>query len=388
MLCYYVGNDKRIEKIFKKIDRRDCSYNYNIFENVLDVDRIYYDRYKEKVIDKNDEAVIIFTSGTTGKSKEVVLSHRNLVLNMLSIGEKIWLRGDSILILPLSHAFGLTSQLLLNIYYGQALYISNGIGEYLNEIQYVNPDNLFIVPIIIEYLYHELYKNLEDKKELSELMGNRIRYIVLGGAAVEKKYIEAFVENGVDVLVGYGTTECSPVISVNTQWNNKIGSVGELLNCNKIKIENPNNNGIGEILVKGSNVMLGYYKDNLETDKSMQDGYYKTGALGKYEKGHLYITGRNKNMILFSNGNNVYPEEIENIIKIENSYISEIIVYAEENKIVAEIYCKQHIEKRIIQNDIEKINKKLPNYKRINNIKIRKKCFDRTHSGKVIRNKN
>lgn len=229
--------------------------------------------------------------------------------------------------------------------------------------------------------------------------GGRLRTIVCGGAYLRPELVKNYREIGINVINGYGITECSPLISVNIGENLKDDSVGKIVQYNKVKINNPDKNGIGEILVKGDNVMLGYYKDNESTKNSLKDGWFNTGDLGYVDEyNNLFITGRKKNLIVLSNGKNVHPEELESYVIEVMKYVKEVVVYTSKNvgggdMIVASIfldneflqqYSDEEIRK-IVDRDLAVVNSNLPGFKKIHHMFIRENEFEKTTSQKIIR---
>lgn len=231
------------------------------------------------------------------------------------------------------------------------------------------------------------------KNILSELGGN-LNLIITGGANLQIKQAEFFERIGITVLNGYGITECSPLISINPIAKIKNESVGIPLSYCRVKIEKRDNEKFGEILVNGTNVMKGYFQDDVATKKAIEDGWYKTGDLGYIDdEGYIYITGRIKNVIILSNGKNVYPEEIEQLL-ITSKYIEEVVVKEKDDKIVAEIYPEySELQEKplesiieIIEREVDMFNKeKLPSFERINQIICRTDPFEKTSVGKIKR---
>lgn len=408
--------DETIRKIEKDISSQYVGLilKYNTNEEVY-IENKYKSKMDISKIDKNDIATIIYTSGTTGFSKGVILSHYNLISDMISFCRLIEYGKSSILCLPLHHTFGLVIILFSSIYYGQSLYISEGINYLFDEISYVQPSNLGLVPMLIEILCEEVKKSLyEDninylskdisaiqrlflkpfkqifKNRISEntnkVFGHNLQFIISGGAPLHYNS-SIFLQNlEIEVINGYGTTECSPCISVNRAGANVFGSVGQILPCNEVLIDNSNNinSSEGEILVKGTNVMKGYFNDTINTEKAISKGYYRTGDIGKIENGVLYITGRCKNMILLKNGLNVFPEEIESIIK-KIDYVNNVLVYAESDQIVADVFIEDISKRSLINDEVRRINNNLPQYKQIKKILIRENEFLITSTGKIKR---
>ena len=215
-------------------------------------------------------------------------------------------------------------------------------------------------------------------KSVLDQLGGNLDLLVAGGAPISDVYTKGFADLGITVINGYGITECSPVVSVNRQSKVVLGSVGPVCNCCEVKIKD------GEILVKGENVMLGYFQDEEATKEAFDDGWFKTGDLGYMDGEYLYITGRKKNLIILSNGKNVSPEELEDIITTKTT-ANEVIVYQDGDMIAAEIYAE---EKEGIQEAINEINKTLPSYKQIHKVSFRDTEFEKTTTKKIKRKYN
>ena len=221
-------------------------------------------------------------------------------------------------------------------------------------------------------------------KSIISAFGGNLEYILCGGAPLDEKYIFEFRSWGIEILNAYGVTECSPGVAVNRNFHHKDGSVGlPIPNC-QVKISES-----GEIVVKGDNVMIGYFKDESATVEAIKDGWYYTGDLGRIDdEGFLYITGRKKNLIILSNGENVSPEELELLISRDNG-VSEVVIYAENNLIVAEIFPTDNYlnNKEYFDKAISEINRTLPPYKRINSIRLREVEFEKNTTKKILRYK-
>ena len=225
-------------------------------------------------------------------------------------------------------------------------------------------------------------------KEIHDSFGGKLEVIICGGAPLDEDVERGFYDLGIQVINGYGITECSPVVAVNRPHDFRFGSVGKVLPCNKVRIIDPDKDGIGEVLVKGSNVMKGYYKDPEATAEAFEDEWFRTGDFGKIDKdGFLFITGRKKNLIVLSNGENVSPEEIENKL-IKLPYVKEVAVYEEDREIVGEFYLDEDAfseARKMLENDVDFYNRSVPNYKNIGKIKVRTIPFEKTTTMKIKR---
>ena len=334
-------------------------------------------------------ATIMFTSGTTGKSKGVMLSHRNLAENATCLDMKIEPGTVIMSVLPIHHAYCLSMDILKALSLGSVICINDSLMRVAKNIKLFEPNMILMVPLMIE----TLAKKLEDAAWMpapivkAKVFGKQFHTICSGGAYLNTAYIDTFKKYGITILQGYGMTECSPVISTNLSWNNKEGSVGKLLpNCEAKTVNE-------ELWVKGSSVMQGYYHMPQETAETLEDGWLKTGDLGYVdEDGFVFLTGRKKNLIITPNGENISPEEIENKLG-ENRLVQEVLVRDSEGVIEAEIYPDYEYasKKKIkdIQGELQKVidayNKNVPTYKRVFKLKIREVEFEKNTTKKIKR---
>lgn len=388
-------------------------------------DNSYYN-YK---LDPDKLASIVFTSGTTGKGKGVMLTQTNIVSDMTQGMYNFKITDKTLNVLPPHHTFGSTVNFVGHYAQGAEVYISNGLKYILTELKEQQPTHLILVPLFVETFYKRIWATAEkqgkDKmlralikvsngmrkvgidarrklfSSVTSAFGGKLEMIICGGAALNQDIIDTFEGIGITVLNGYGITECSPLISCNRNEYRKKGSVGVPIIGEQVKIKDPDENGEGEICVKGPNVMIGYYKNPEATAAAFdEEGYFKTGDYGKLdEEGWIYITGRLKNLIILSNGKNVYPEEIET--EISRIYgVNEVIVYeglnadgSSKDCIVAEIYpdfdaLKSHgIEdaQKYFKENVQKINQNSAPYKKVSIVKIRNEEFEKNTSKKIVR---
>ena len=388
-------------------------------------DNSYYD-YK---IDVNKLASIVFTSGTTGKGKGVMLSQANIGLDMTLGMYNFDITRKTLHVLPPHHTFGSTVNYVGHLSQGCEVYISSGIKHVSDEIKEQQPTHLILVPAFLEVMNRKIWATArKDGKEgllkamikvsnflrkfgvdvrrklfasVLSAFGGKLELIICGGAKLDEEIIRNFDALGITILNGYGITECAPLISANRNKYQKPGSVGTpILSC-RVKIDNPDENGEGEICVKGPNVMLGYYNNPEATAEVFdKDGFFHTGDYGKLdEEGWIYITGRKKNLIILSNGKNVYPEEIEaDLQKVEG--VSEVVVYAGESRvqkdkitIVAEIFPDADLlahmgvnnAQEYFENQVKALNAKMPPYKAVKCVKLRDAEFQKNTSRKITR---
>ena len=391
-------------------------------------DRSYFD-YE---IDTDRLASIVFTSGTTGKGKGVMLSTRNIVSDMTQGMYNFDITPKTLMLLPPHHTFGSTVNIVGHYSQGSELYLTSGIKYLMREMQEQKPRHLIFVPLFVETLYRRIWAQAEKSGEAATLrkgiklsnglrkagidmrrkifkkvldnFGGNLEMIICGGAALNQDIIDFFDAIGITILNGYGITEAAPLISCNRNEWQKNGSVGTPIIGEEVKIADPDENGEGEICVKGPNVMLGYYKDPEATAAVFdKDGFFHTGDYGRLDSdGWIYITGRLKNLIIFSNGKNVYPEEIENELSRIRGVL-EVVVYAGESKSnpqkevsVAEIYPDYEQLKadgidtdEKIQNyfneNVKAANGRMAPYKKVGLVKIRKTEFIKNTSRKITR---
>ncbi|MGN0496859.1 MAG: AMP-binding protein [Lachnospiraceae bacterium] len=340
----------------------------------------------------DDLATIMFTSGTTGKSKGVMLSHRNLAENATCLDMKIEAGTVIMSVLPIHHAYCLSMDILKGISIGCVICINDSLMRVAKNIKLFEPNMILMVPLMIE----TLAKKLEDASLLpagivkAQVFGKQFHTICSGGAYMKPAYIDIFKKYGITILQGYGMTECSPVISTNLPWDSKVGSVGKLMpNCEAKTVDD-------ELWVKGSSVMQGYYHMPEETAETLEDGWLKTGDLGYVdEDGFVFLTGRKKNLIITPNGENVSPEEIENKLS-ENRIVQEVLVRDSDGVIEAEIFPDyEYASKKKVKDMqstlweiIDAYNKNAPLYKRIVKLNIREVEFEKNTTKKIKRQYN
>ncbi|MDO5417534.1 MAG: AMP-binding protein [Lachnospiraceae bacterium] len=344
----------------------------------------------ETELDPDQLCTILFTSGTTGKSKGVMLSHRNLADNATALDLKIPSGTVTLSLLPINHVYCLTMDIIKGIYIGVISCINDSIMRVARNMKLFQPELVLMVPLVIESIYKKLRDadpNIPKELIAKEVFGGRLHTICSGGAYLDPDYFDRFKEYGITILQGYGMTECSPVISTNLPWDNRKGSVGKLMPNLEAKIMED------EICVKGSSVMMGYYKMPKETEETLVDGWLKTGDLGYLDDdNYVYITGRKKNLIILANGENVSPEELENELS-RSDLVKEILVREKERVIEAEIFPDyEYVEKHGItdvraelQKLIDEFNKDMPVYKRIYSLIVRETEFEKTSAKKIKR---
>ena len=386
------------------------------------------DAYQNAPVDTMGMALLVFTSGTTGKGKGVMLSQNNVLSDLSDIIPYMDFSNKTVGVLPPHHTYGSSVMLIGHAMIGSEIYISSGLRYVQKELKEQKPGHLCLVPLYLETFYRKIQANIKEKgktklvanmikvsnalrkvgidlrrkffAEIRAAFGGEVKMIISGGAPINPEILFFFEAIGIGTLNGYGITECAPIIAVNRSRRVVPGSVGPVIDIDTVRIDDPNEDGEGEILVTGPNVMLGYYKDEAATRDAMtEDGYFRTGDYGKLVGDVLYITGRKKNLIILSNGKNVYPEEIENEL-IAVPGVLDIIVYEgqsrrgmEHNAIVAEIYPDQdYITKNNItdveahlKSYIDDYNRSAVPYKKIGVLKVRTEEFPKNTLRKIMR---
>ena len=390
-------------------------------------------RFLDAEINPDVMGIMLFTSGTTAMSKAVMLSHDNIVSNLFDITSVIKLVPEDRMLsfLPLHHTFESTVGFLYPISCGCAIVFCDGIRHIGDNIKEFDITAMISVPALFEGMYRKVKKGIEKKgkwqkvekgvkisnflrkfgidlrqklfKEVHEAVGTKLRLFVAGGAALDPEYEKGFLDLGFTIYQGYGLTETSPVVAAEDDKFQRLGSIGKAFPSLDVKIEDPNEEGIGELLVKGPTVMLGYYNNEEATKETVEpDGWLHTGDLAKIDKdGYIFITGRKKFVIVLKNGKNIYPEELEALVnKIEG--VKESFVYGKPEDdgdfkicakivydidLVREIYNVNSEEetKEAIWNEVKKINKQMPAYKYIREIIVTDKDLIKTTTQKIKR---
>lgn len=396
--------------------------------------------FEKAEINPDDPLILLFTSGTTAFSKGVMLSHRNICAVITGVSATVKVRPtDSVLsILPLHHTYECTLGFLTIIYSGASIAFSEGLKHISRNLKEYKPTFLVTVPLLLENVYKKVWGQAKKQKgmklkliigqiisgflynvlgidirrklfkQIHDNVGGNLQTFITGAAAVDPKISKGFRKWGFLVLQGYGLTECSPLVTGNRDRYFRDGSAGLAIPGVEVKIDKPDRNGIGEVLVKGSNVMLGYYNNPDATDNVIVDGWFHTGDLGRINrKGFLYITGRCKNVIVTKNGKNIFPEELEAYIK-DSPFVAECVVYGKLDELSGETLVMANIfpnleaisEKfknavnsintedisNLLRDVIRNVNRKIPLYKHIRDIIIRDSEFEKTTSRKIKRN--
>ena len=420
-------------------DEKHGLYSWNVLREkgmklVEDGDRSFLDAR----IRNTDLAVIIFTSGTTGVAKGVMLSHKNLCCDMMFSNPYMLVKPSDIFfsVLPIHHTYECTCSMIEGIYRGSSLAFCRGLKYITKDMQAVQPTFLLAVPLIFEKFYNQINKALvkegKDKlikflfsvnkvtskiginvagsaaKKITAQFGGRIRMFIAGGAKVDPKVLEFFRNLGIMTLQGYGLTETSPMVALNPgDWRYmKNDSAGKVLQHTDYKIDNPDEEGNGEICFRGQQVMLGYYNNQEATDACMEGDWFHTGDLGHIDSdGYVYITGRKKNVIIAANGKNVFPEELEEKL-MRSKLIEECMVWADESgnetgqkgiyvtlrvdkenitELLGDKANDENAIRELIDKEIDKLNKELPDWKSIKHFRIKASDFVKTTGMKIKR---
>lgn len=442
-----IGDEKYIKSIIDNQNKLNddvifININNNTIDNALTFNKLISEGSKKLEdgdtsfmdikINPDDMHILLFTSGTTGNAKGICLSHKNVCSNVMSVAQivKVDKTTTVLSILPVHHTYECTLGHILPLYGGGTITYCDGL-RYINKnINEYKPSFVICVPLLLENVHKKIVKTLQNslpkkyfntdkhfmdampvflrfivKKKIKRSLGGNIKTFIVGAAAINPNIIEAFYKFGFKALQGYGLTECSPLVAGNNDIFYKADSVGLPIPNVEYKINNPDSQGNGEIIVKGPNVMLGYYNDPEATDNVFKKGWFYTGDLGYIDNdGFLYITGRCKSVIVTQNGKNIYPEEIEYYLN-EDPIVEECIVLGvnyendRETYVTAKILPNQDALKELLNRDkisdddinkaiknlISDINKKLPNYKHIKNFKIVKEPLEKTTTQKIKR---
>jgi len=365
--------------------------------------------------------LLVYTSGTTGASKGVMLSEHNLVSSVYYGLMVSTIYDTGLSLLPYHHTYEAVSDILVSFHHHSTLCINESLTAMIKNLVIYKPSYVYVVPAIAESIYKRIMRNIRkqgmeeqfkqmieksnelraqgiDKRReyfsfIHETFGGKLRKIVCGGAPIRPEVAKFFDDIGLDLINGYGITECSPLVCANHDMYNDFRTVGIRLPCVDWRINEPNEEGIGEICVKGDIVMIGYYKQPELTAEVLKDGWFFTGDYGYInEKDQLVISGRKKNIIVLNNGKNVYPEEIEGYIQ-DIDYVNEVVVSGEkdadgnESSLTAEVFLDENTRKTPAEvlKSIKKACIELPIYKQISNVVIRDKEFPKTSSNKIKR---
>jgi len=420
-------------KYFIGIDREEDEGKFLSYKKFKEMGKKLYlegdRRYDALESDLDKLKVLVYTSGTTGNAKGVMLSERNIVSNCYYGLQVATIISRCLSVLPMHHTYEGVIALMASLHVHTTICICSSLKAIVKDLPYYKPDYIFLVPAFLELFYKKIWSNIEKQgktgliktmlkvtkalrkvgidlrrvvfKQIHEVFGGNLREIVCGGAPIRPEIAQFFTDIGIDVINGYGITECSPLVSVNRpDFMNDPTTVGFVLPNLEIKFENVLEDGQGEICVKGGSVMLGYYKQPELTAEVLKDGWFNTGDYGMFnDKNQLMITGRKKNLIVLRNGKNIFPEELEDII-LSIPYVMEAIVYSIkdddglEDALGCQVFLSEETVKEMnIENPKEQITKdiaekfaELPAYKHISEVIVRDHEFVKTTTNKIKRN--
>ena len=420
-------------KYFVGLDREEDEGEFLSYDKLLEKGKKLYEdgnrEYEKLASDPHELKMLVYTSGTTGNSKGVMLSEHNLKSGIYYGLQSSMVLDSCLSVLPYHHTYEAVPGILVAIHHRATLCINDKLTNVLKNLNTFKPEYIYLVPAFAELFYKKIWATLKEKKidgifkvliavsnglrkvgidlrrklfkSVIDNFGGNLREIVCGGAPIRAEVGKFFEDIGIILFNGYGITECSPLVSVNRIECNDPSTVGMILPCLEIKLEDVDPDGIGEICVKGDVVMLGYYKQpELTKEVLSEDGWFKTGDFGYINKaGLLVITGRKKNLIVLSNGKNIYPEEIEEYIQ-GIDYVKEVVVYSVkdengiEDALCAEIFPDWESEaiktcddvQSMVRKDVSEATSILPAYKKIAKIKIREEAFVKNSSNKIKRN--
>ncbi|MEW6510304.1 MAG: AMP-binding protein [Bacteroidota bacterium] len=390
------------------------------------------------VVDPGDVAEIIYTSGSLGRAKGVMLSQANLVANLMAMVKMMAIKPEDrfLCVLPIHHTYACTCGFLCPMYTGASVHFAQSLKTIVDDLQRVHATMLLSVPLMYDKMFKRVYKSINEKKltslligplikagtvaerfgwksfrrqvfkEIHERFGGSIRCFITGGAAQDPLVAKGLQEFGFTFVQGYGLTETSPILTLNQIGNAKDDSAGQALPGVTLRINNPDHNGVGEIWARGANIMLGYYKNEQATRETFEDGWFKTGDLGSIdEEGFLHIAGRKKNVIISKSGENVYPEELEDLLN-RSPFVMESLVYGEADAKHDEVIAAQvvvdaeafielaetrgkqitdELMKSVVAEEIAQVNKQVPPFKQIRKFTIRDREFEKTTTQKVKR---
>lgn len=428
-------------KYFINMDAKNNSEGIYSFHELIESGKalmnIGDNTYIETEIDESAMSILLFTSGTTDLAKGVMLSHKNICSDITSVCSTVYIdeNDSSLSILPIHHTYECSLGFLAMIYNGATISFNEGLKYIAKNLKEVKPTVLISVPLILENIYKKVWDQAGKKRfkktklkvalfisnllytnfkidirrkifhEIHNNVGGKVRLILTGAAAIDPDVSKFYRKIGIQVLQGYGLTECAPLVTGNRDNAIVDSSVGLPIPGVQVRIDKPNDNGVGEVVVKGDNVMLGYFRNEEATKQCIRDGWFYTGDLGYMDKkGFLYLTGRSKNVIVTKNGKKIFPEEVELYIN-KSPYVKESLVMGRYDKLSGETTITAQIfpnidmikEKfknvsiskdeilKVIGNVIKSVNKDMPIYKRIRHFSIRDSEFIKTTTNKIKR---
>ena len=422
-----------------KMDGKTIEDEVQSWESVMEKGRTFLEKgsraFLDTKIDEDAMCALIFTSGTTGMAKGVMLSHKNISANVYNMSKYVKIKdpGVGLSVLPMHHTYELTCHIFTGLYQGMTLAICEGLRHIQQNLKESKATVMVAVPAVFETMHKKVWKQAEATGAASKMsrmmklsaklklfnnielmrkifakihsaLGNNVELFITGGAAINPQVIRDYEALGIPMIQGYGMTENAPIIAVNRDCYSKADSVGKPMPGTEVKIIDPDEDGVGEIICKGPSVMIGYYKNPEATAEVLKDGWLYTGDFGRLDsEGFLYICGRKKNVRVTQNGKNRFPEEIEYLLQ-EQPFIEEVIVYGIVDKksgdtiVKAEIYpnfdalyekfgdkISDEELNKIIKDEVEIVNDKMSAYKRVKRIKLRDIEFEKTTTRKIKR---
>ena len=407
-------------KFYIGFDRTDDAGSFLSFNKLIEYGKkCDGKKYQALKSEPNSLKLLVYTSGTTGIAKGVMLSEHNLVSSVYYGLQVSTVYDTGLSVLPYHHTYEAVSGILVSLHKHSTICINDSLNAVLKNLQLYNPSYIYLVPAFAEMFHSKIIKNIKESgkesafnklivvsnalrrvgidlrklffKSIHKAFGGRLKKIVCGGAPIRPEIGKFFDDIGISLINGYGITECSPLVSASHDMFNDYNTAGIKLPCIDWKVDSPNDEGIGEICIKGDIVMLGYYKQPEKTAEVLKEGWFYTGDYGYInDKQQLVITGRKKNIIVLNNGKNVYPEEIEGYIQ-GIDYIVEVVVRGladekgDQKSLMAEVFLSEERTPHEVLKDIKRVTRDLPTYKQITQVVVRNEEFDKTTSRKIKR---
>lgn len=433
-ICKEMPQVQTLISMEKNIDNKDIHSIYDLINDGAQKIARGNKRFIDEPIDAEEMRILLFTSGTTGLAKGVMLSHKNICANLMAMSSMVYIgEKDTFLsVLPLHHTYECTCGFLCPIYRGSAIAYCEGLRHIVKNMKESKTTIMLAVPLLFEAMYKRVWQQAEKSgmasklrtairvnellkifgidlskklfKKIHDNLGGCVRLFISGGAGIDPLVAKGFRELGIPLIQGYGLTECSPIAALNRDYYFKDAAAGLPLPGTEVKIDNQGEDNVGEIICKGPNVMLGYYQNEAETKKVIRDGWFYTGDLGFIDDdGFVHITGREKNVIVTKNGKNIFPEEVEAYLG-RSKYILESLVWGKYDEKSGETFVNAQIVPNIdvvkgelgenyteeqlyklIQAEVKKVNRNMPLYKRIMDFNIRYEEFAKTTTKKIKR---
>ena len=410
-MIFYTEKTRHLVEQFEYDDKIVCINIDDDYKEITTKKPVISDFFEQvKDVDSDKLSVLAFTSGTTGALKGAMLSQRNVTATLRGALQNNVLKSPSLAVLPMNHTYGFNPGILCTLYNGGTLCLTMNIKHFQRDLKEYNPYFVSLVPMVVEGMYNKIWAEAKRmgkdkllrrmiklsnfllkfkidirKKAFGNLLNPELNFISFCGAHLNPAYVDRYRELGIYLLNGYGLTECAPLVCINREFDMDVNSVGTVTKEVDAKIAED-----GEILIKGPNVMLGYYKNPEATKETMTDGYFKTGDYGYLVERRLYVTGRKKNLIILDNGKNVSPEVLEAKLNALD-WVKEclVIVGKVQNRRVlkALIYSEESPSEERIRKDIEAINGSVPEYMQILDYKMMDTEFEKNSTKKILRNR-